>query len=330
MKRSSAIWLIVAASLVFAGSVIFGGVLAANKWDMKKLSNVEYQEKSYDITEEYSGISVLTDTARVDFVATERDSCRVECVEPVKAAHAVEVRDGILTVEIEDTRKWYERIGIFSIESPRITVYLPEGEYGALSVKGSTGDVWIQSKLSFEKIDVSVSTGDVECFASAEDKISVRTTTGQISLGYISASELDLAVSTGTVRVLYAWISGDVALTVRTGSAVLENIICKDLRSIGTTGDVDMKNVVAENAISIERDTGEISFVSCDAAELNMTTDTGDIKGSLRSAKTFSVSHTTGTVRLPEEQTGGRFTVKTDTGDIIISVEEKKVQQNSD
>ena len=323
MKRSTAIWLIIAASLILTGSVITGGALAANKWDMKNLSNEEYREKSYEITEEYSDISVLTDTAMVDVIATKEASCRVECVELVKAAHKVEVRNGTLTVEIEDTRKWYEHIGIFFAETPKITVYLPEGEYGALKVRGSTGNVFIQSKLDFKEIGVDVSTGNVECFASAVGKIAIKTTTGNISLGDISAAALELTVNTGSARLVGANVDGELTLRAKSGNSILENVSCGGLSITGTTGDVVMKNVVAEKSICVERSTGDVSFERCDAEELTMTTDTGNIAGSLLTAKTFSVSHTTGKVRLPETQAGGRFTVKSDTGNIIIDVVKK-------
>ena len=57
-----------------------------------------------------------------------------------KVKHSVAVKENCLVIDVDDTRKWYEYIGInFGI--PKITVYLPKGKYGALLVKTSTSDV---------------------------------------------------------------------------------------------------------------------------------------------------------------------------------------------
>ena len=52
----------------------------------------------------------------------------------------------------------------------------------------------------------------------------------------------------------------------------------------------------------------------------DITTDTGNVKGSLLSEKVFIVSTDTGKKQVPNTITGGRCEITTDTGDIIISI----------
>ena len=59
----------------------------------------------------------------------------------------------------------------------------------------------------------------------------------------------------------------------------------------------------------------------CDAAEIMINTDTGDVEGSLLSDKIFAAKSGTGDVEVPETGTGGRCIITTDTGDISITVE---------
>ena len=55
-------------------------------------------------------------------------------------------------------------------------------------------------------------------------------------------------------------------------------------------------------------------------AELFVETDTGDVRGSLLTEKTFIVQTDTGSVDVPETTTGGKCEITTDTGDIEIEI----------
>ena len=71
---------------------------------------------------------------------------------------------------------------------------------------------------------------------------------------------------------------------------------------------------------SIERSTGDVRFTDCDAAEICVKTDTGDVTGSLLSDKVFITNTDTGSVNVPETISGGKCEIITDTGDIKITI----------
>ncbi len=319
MSRTAKIWLIIAASLVLIGIIVFGGVMAMLKWDFTKLSTNKYETNNYEINENYSNISIVTNTADIVFVATDNSECSVVCYEQKKVNHSVSVKDGTLVIEVVDTRKWYEHIGI-NFKTPSITVYIPRGEYGALSVNGKTGDVQIAKDFSFASIDIKQSTGDVTSYASASEGIKIKTTTGNICLENLSAGSLDLSVSTGKVAVSGITSSGDVAIGVTTGKAFLTDIKCKSVISNGDTGDISLKNVIASEKFSIERNTGDVNFDRSDATEIFVKTDTGDVEGSLLTDKVFITKTDTGRINVPSSVTGGRCEITTDTGNIKISI----------
>ena len=56
MNRTAKIWLIVAASLVLVGCIIFVGVMAVLKWDFGKLSTNKYETNTYEINEAFKQI----------------------------------------------------------------------------------------------------------------------------------------------------------------------------------------------------------------------------------------------------------------------------------
>lgn len=301
MSKKTKTWLIIAASLVLVGGIIFTGVMTVLKWDFMKLSTSKYETNNYEIDENYKNISIVTDTADIVFSPCENSKTSVECSEQKNIKHSVAVKDGALVIEIVDTRKWYEHIGI-NFGTPKITVHIPQGEYGALSVKSSTGDVEIPKNFKFERIDISASTGDIR-------------------VENVSAGSLDLSVSTGEVIASGIACEGEVNVNVSTGHTKLTDVECKNIISNGSTGDISLKNAVATEKLSIERSTGKVKFDGCDASEIFVKTDTGDVKGSLLSEKVFITQTDTGRVDVPKTVNGGKCEIITDTGNIKIDIQ---------
>lgn len=316
MSKSVKIWLIVATSLILVGGIIFGGIMMALNWDFSKISTVKYETNEYEISDSYKNIKVITDTADITFVPSE--NTKVVCYEEIKAKHIVTVQDDTLIIEAA-SKKWYEHIGI-NFGSPKITVYIPAGEYGALTINGDTSDTEIPKEFKFESIDISQSTGDVKCLASTSGDIKIKTSTGNIKVENITAASLNLTVSTGNINATKIECIGDLSVKVTTGKVKLENIRCSNLISTGDTGDITLTNVITDKSIDIERTTGDVKFDGCDAGELIITTDTGNVKGTLLSDKVFIVKSDTGSIKVPETASGGKCKITTDTGDIKIEI----------
>ncbi len=278
--RKTKLWLITAALLILIGCLIFGGVMTVLNWDFTKLSTVKFETNNYEINEEYKSISVVTDTADIVFIPRESTNTSVVCREQRNLKHSVTVKEDTLFIEIIDNRKWYEYIGI-NIGSQKITVYLPKAQYDMLTIKESTGDIEIPKNFNFNSIDIKTSTGNI----NAEN------------------------ITTGTFN-----------LSVSTGNINLKNISCESLTTNGSTGKVTLQNVIATDSFSIKRSTGDIKFDKCDAAEILVETDTGNVKGALLSDKVFIAKSDTGRINVPKTVTGGKCEISTDTGDIEIDI----------
>ena len=317
MTAKTKIWLIIGISLILIGCILFGGVMSLLKWDFTRLSTVQLETNEYAIEETFSDITIYSDTADITFIPAGKT--RIVCYEHPSVKHTVSVEEGVLSIRVVDKRKWYEHIGI-SFDSPKITVYLPGGDYGTLRIQESTGEVEIRRDFAWESVDITASTGDVACYASASGSVSVRTSTGAIRMEGLSAGALDLSVSTGRVSVSDVTCVEDIKIRVSTGRATLTDTTCRDLTSTGSTGDVHLRHVIAAGKISIERDTGDVTFDGCDGAEISVKTDTGDIKGTVLSDKIFFAQSGTGRVRVPKTTSGGKCEIDTDTGNVDIRI----------
>ena len=280
MSKQTKTWLIIASSLVLFGCIMFGGVMSMLQWDFHKLSTIQYETNHHTIHEDYTNILILTDTADVALIPSENSETTVVCREQQNAKHSVAVKDGTLVIELTETRKWYEHIGI-TFTAPNITVSIPQGKYGALSVKSTTGDIDVKT---------------------------------------IFAQTVDLSVSTGNVNISNISCEGHLNITVTTGKTNITDSSCQTLISNGSTGSISLKNVVAAEKFSIERNTGSIKFDSCDAAELFIETDTGNVTGTLLSDKVFLTQTDTGSIKVPQTTDGGKCEIRTNTGNIKVEI----------
>lgn len=320
MSRKNRLWIIIAVSLIAVGLLIFSGAMLALDFDFTKLSSVKYETNIYEISENFNKISIDADTTDIELVLSDDRQCKIVCLEDEHIKHSATVQAGILTIGTVDTRKWYDHIG-FSFGESKMTVYLPNSEYASLLIKGSTGDIAIPKDFEFDTIDISASTGDVECYASAAKLMRIKLSTGAIRVENVSVGMLDLCVTTGGVTASSINCEGDVKVAVSTGKTKLTDISCKGVISSGSTGDVILKNVIADESFSIERSTGDIIFEGSDAAEIYAKTSTGAVTGTLLSEKVFITETNTGSVNVPKTITGGKCVIKTSTGDIQIDIQ---------
>ena len=244
------------------------------------MSVKKFETKEYAITEAYQNISIYSVLADITLEPTDGEETKVICKEEETIVHTAFVKDGQLRIRTDDKRKWYQRFGS-TREKAEIRVLLPRGNYGALVVKNTTGNVEIPSDFEFETVEISVTTGDT---------------------------------------LLEASVTGEVRSRVTTGAVSLSGIRCERLVSTGTTGSLKMKNVIAREKMEIARGCGNVDFEDCDGGELMIKVTTGHVKGTLLTQKAFCANATTGRVNVPESKGTDICRVKTTTGKIQIDL----------
>ncbi len=314
--------LIAATALSLAGLIMFGVTMAVGGWDFSRLNSVKLELNTHYVAEDFTNISIDTDTADVIFVKSENNECKVVLRESTKEKHTVEVADNTLKISINDDRKWYDHITFFSFSLPKITIYLPENVYGALTVKQDTGDIKLTSDFTFESVDLSGSTGDAEVRSTVTGPMRIERSTGDVEVQSTKVGALALITSTGDIDVTSTNCDGKIYVSVSTGEVEMEDVRCETLTSTGSTGEITLENVNVTGQINIKRSTGDVRFESSDAAEIYVVTDTGDVRGSLASSKIFFTETDTGNVNVPRSTTGGVCDIRTDTGDIKITVKD--------
>lgn len=352
-KRSTVFSLI----LIVVGMLLMIISLGSCGFNFKNLDKKNYETNTHEIADHFNSISISSETADINFVPTDSEIASVVCLDNKKMPHEVGVKDGILNITINDERKWYDHITLFSSINPTITVYLPDDTYEALSIDSDTSDVKIPGEFTFDNISIELSTGDVTCLASANDFIKVNASTGDVHISDATAEDVSISISTGDVNITRCTfaslnaktstgdhciselsIAGDLTANVSTGFVAINNVSCNNFTSNGSTGDICIENLNASNRFTVERSTGDIELEGCiaghlnvkastgdveldrsDASEIYIKTSTGNVEGSLLTSKIFITRTNTGKVRVPASIEGGRCEISTDTGDIEIT-----------
>lgn len=310
--------LLVAVALVIAGGVLLGiGIDKAIKDAPKK------EVKTYVIEENFNDISLKLATTDVEFVKTNEEKAKVVVQESDKEFHKVEVVDNVLKIERnnEDV-KWYERVFRWDFTKISITIYLPLAQYGALTIDASTGDINIPNDFTFSTLTIELDTGDVKTEAKVNDLLKIDGSTGKKYIERCTAKEIDIKTSTGKVYLSSVAVEEDITIIGSTGDTYLTDVTCKNLTIKASTGDAELKNIVVAKHTNIKLSTGDVKFDSCDSETLNIETSTGSVKGTLLTSKIFYASSDNGSINVPHTTTGGICEIKTDTGNIKITINE--------
>ena len=316
MKKAA---LIIATILLVAGLIIGFVALASAKFNFHAFETASLELKDYPVEAEFRGIEIHGNTEIIRFERSSDGTAHVQCRETERNTHTVEAENGTLKIVSEETSGWRNPIEI-SFEKEQITVFLPKDAYETLSIETHTGDVGVPDWLTFDGAAIHTSTGDVRSDAAVKNLLSIETSTGDVFMSGASAKAIDCKTTTGAIRMTNIACEGDVRAKVSTGETFLEGLTAASFTSEGSTGDIVLENVLIGGTLSIERSTGDVALRNSDAAEVWVKTSTGDVTGTLRTEKIFVTKTSTGDVHVPDSASGGKCSITTATGDILIRI----------
>ncbi len=277
MKKSTVI-LIVCICMAFAGIVCFCiGFSLGGSFQREELA-----ANTHNITEEFQNVSIVASSTDVTIALSENGSCYAVCQENSKIKYSLTVNNGTLYIEEEDMRKWYDYVMI-GTNVGDMTLYLPAGEYGALSCDMASGYIECAAKeLVFASADFSSHSGRIKLACNVTEEISARTASGKIELSNCTPASLLLSSSSGNIR---------------------------------------LNNVIVSGKIEIKNASGNIRLDSCDAAELKLKTSSGKVRATLLSDKLFETHSSSGKITCPPSSAdGGKCSISTASGSIKIEV----------
>jgi len=320
MKKTTKILIIVATVLVVVGLSIFLIVLAQNDFDITKLDDHRTIVREEILTEDFNNIAIDVEIDDIIFLKTEEASAKVICKESEKLKFQINVVNDTLEIKAEDNNKWYRRFTFgFRFKTEQISIYLPKNNYHVLTVNNDVGNLKVPAGFTFTKIDVEVSTGNIEILSKVNN-LNIETSTGDVKLSNLSADNINVETSTGKHTLENINVTNQIKLDTSTGTVTLKSVNLATLRVAISTGRVNLTDVVATNSFNINSSTGRVSLEKCDAAEIYIKTSTGSVVGTLLTSKIFHTKSDTGDINVPKTITGGICDIETGTRDIDITI----------
>ena len=287
--------IILGVGLTVAGGIFLGLAIKDHVFP----PHYETVTHEYVVEDAFSSISFDTDVTDIELKASEDGQSKLVFNEREKYYHHYTVNEGTLSVTSVNEYQWYENMWGFNSRITA-TLYLPTGEYNALSIKTDTGDVNLDT-FTFNNVSVEGHTGDV-------------------ALNNLTVKENFVAnMSTGDITLKNSAVTGSINIEVSTGKIALEHVTSASGNFKSSTGKVVLTDYITPGHLEVNTSTGDVNFSSSDADTINVTTSTGDVRGSIKSDHTFSVSTRTGDVSVPSTS-GPACVISTSTGDVHITI----------
>ncbi len=323
MKKSTLVLIIIAASLVVAGILLCvvglalasGDTLWNGGWIALGTKNTATNE--FEMTEEISDVEIVVNTTDVEILPATDGVTKVICREDERDPHMVCVEDGTLKIRVGEI-PWYRKISFFSLGERKITVYLAESKLDRLSVETDTGDIRVAKDFLIESATLMADTGEIDFGATVAEKLLIHVDTGDVSLCGVHADEIEVTSSTGD-QTYESVVCRTLVAKSSTGEQEYSSVDCRNLTVTSSTGEQEYRAVTVAEKMTLKATTGDVSIFDCSAAEVSITTDTGDVDGRFATEMIFFAHTDTGRVHVPKSTVGGSCEITTDTGNIEFS-----------
>lgn len=282
-------------TIALVGIVIFISLFSLGSSLLLKFSE---ETTTHNIEGYYNSIKIDVNTYDVNIYLSESNENKVIYKQNKKMYIETKIIDGVLTINQIEERRFYERA--FDNFSYKLDLYLSIDLINRLTIDGSTSDITIYKGITFDEVDITLSTGDIVFNSNV-------------------TNNLNTYVSTGDVTIKNSNIGGNLKIRTSTGDVILSNVNCDSLNMNLSTGDVELANVIVTNDAYIDGSTTDVKLDGFDATNIYITLGTGSVKGTILSSKIFAVRSSTGSINVPDSISGGICKIDVSTGSINIT-----------
>ena len=317
MRKGKKIALLTAGILIALGAILGVGATLVGDLTMESLSTQEVVTETITIDKDFRNISINDSFSDIHFLPSEDGTCKVVCTRLKQVTYTAEVEGDTLTILGQDGRKWYEMIEFRSSwVEPEVAIYLPETQYGDLTVTSGGGDLTVPSNFVFDTAFLVSASGDVTFRGAAEKNLTLQTASGDVWAEDVRADSLQATTSSGTIALNAVTVAESLVLDSSSGDIDLTTVECGELNANSTSGSIESQDVLAQKIIQMGTSSGDIQLLNCDASALVLNSSSGDISGVLRTAKVYQADSSSGNVTVPRSATGGPCEINTSSGDI--------------
>lgn len=290
---------------VMLGVIIMSAVLGKQarqtmKEERKAKAKSSYVEKIQAVTDGFKNVYIQA-AADMDITIRRAESgqCQVSYFDSDEVTHRVYVQDDTLTINCRDERIFGSDIGFG--DDPYVTVSLPEGEYGNVTVISESGDISSNVSIVCDRLDITEDDGNVFLSSIDGKRADVNTVSGDVTIATMDMDHIS--------------IKGE------NGDFFLMNLSAENMDISSGNGLLEGYNLTAWNIQNFVTDKGDIDIEGCEGGTMWLSSRKGNIEVSLLSPKRIMVDSDDGDINVPESSV---FVMEsciahTDSGNIMIT-----------
>lgn len=198
MKRHLSTFVLSALAVAAVGglTVLRTGLVAEAAW---RHDYTPLTVNTYPVSGNFTDISVTDYYADVQFRVSRDGSVSVVTRDAADVTHTVRVEGNTLTVTRPEPSVG-QRLFHHDDDDPEVTIYLPAGNYGALTVSNTSGDIESAAQLGFASANLTTVSGDIDLNGPVSGKIVCNTTSGDVELERSDAASLTISTTSGEVE----------------------------------------------------------------------------------------------------------------------------------
>lgn len=319
MKKSNLIILIIALCMFVSGIFVCVGALSMKGMDFDTMFKDNSTVRTVTYDEAFLSVDAQVKAGNLEIFPTSEDELKIECTEPENTHYDIKFEGNTLVIRRIDNKDWHQYFMNFSREG--IKIYLPERAYEDIKLDVSSGKIIVNDGLSWRNLIAESRSGSVRAYGvTAQEKMSLKATSGQVSSNTVKAENMEVSCTSGRVTLGNVVLTGKLDVENTSGSIEVIDVNCLSLSVNNTSGGITCSGVIAQDAITAKTSSGSIELLQSDADNLNVKTTSGSIRGTLLSDKIFIAESTSGSVRVPQTTQGGICKVKTTSGSIDIKI----------
>ena len=290
MKRMASKILIGASFLLIgAGAALTVTALSMADFRLDTVRESKTEHLNYSVEGDLRSLKIQTVSDNAEIIFTESSECYLEYCNRSNLAYSITEKDGVLTIEQQDNKKWYEHLTMFfdwgQSDDEALRIYLPEGTAPDVTAETVSGDISVSEKLFLPSADLSTVSGNISLSARVRGNVHTHTVSGNITFGECRCNALSAQTTSGSIKA----------------------------------------SAIAETTLLFKTISGDIRLDSADASDITLDTVSGDISGSLRSNKSFTSTTVSGSINVPQSgDPSGSCRISTISGDARITVAEQK------
>ena len=306
--------------LISLGIALIAIALTLNALQLTTFSSLRFSEISHTVKAQVHTVCVEDLDCNIVLRPSQDGKCRVVTQELSGLTNAISVQNGVLTVKRQDTRPWHSRILVLGATDPTLTVYLPAGTYREAILSTVSGDIETDAAFAFQSVNMTSVSGSITLLSHVTESAHLTTSSGDLSVTNQVLSKISAHTSSGSLTMQNVAVSDLRAITTAGKIRLDSGIRADNLVAETQTGDVFFRNVYVKEKLTVITQEGNVAMLDTDVTDAYMESVSGNIMGTLKSAKRFDVQTESGFLQLPKSAGNALFTVRTKSGSVAIDI----------